>query len=60
MIYIFLGIFRERHYFPIIHRYYHALPPFRPRIVQTLATEIKEEKEKIRALEAAVAERRLE
>lgn len=37
-----------------------SLPPFRPRNLQTLATEIEEQRQRIRALEVAVAERRLE
>jgi hypothetical protein len=37
-----------------------SLPPFRPRNLQTLATEIEEQREKIRALEAAVAERKVQ
>lgn len=37
-----------------------SLPPFRPRDLQTLATEIKEQRERTRALEVAVVERRLE
>jgi hypothetical protein len=36
-----------------------SLPPFLPRNLQTLATEIEEQRERIQALEAAVAERRL-
>jgi hypothetical protein len=36
-----------------------SLPPFLPRNLQTLATEIEEQRDRVRALEAAVAERRL-